>query len=107
MSDDYQVAEPVGVNMPPDKASGMAITALVLGILGLCCCGFVAGIPALVIGFMERGKINRGEASAKGMWMAIVGIVLGIISSILGCLQVIWIFFFGGMNVIQQMSRMH
>ena len=88
-----------------DKASGMAITALIFGILSFCCCGFIAGIPALVLGFMENGKINRGASSAKGKWMAIVAIVLGIISVVMGCIQIIWIFFFGGMHVLQGMMQ--
>lgn len=95
-----------GVPPVPEKASGMAITALVLGILGLpCCCSFFAGIPALIVGFMENGKINRGMSSPKGKGFAIAGIVLGLFSLFLGCLQLIWIIFFGGMNVLQQMAN--
>ncbi len=89
----------------PEKASGMAIAALVLGILGFCCCGIFAGIPALIVGFMENGKINRGESSAKGKGFAVAGIILGFISIILGCLQIIWIAFFGGLNVLQGLAN--
>jgi thiol:disulfide interchange protein len=102
MSDVYQ-AQPVPA--VPDKASGMAIAALVLGILSFCCCGLFAGIPALIVGFMENGKINRGQSSARGKWMAIVGIVMGFISLILTCVQIIWIFFLGGMSVLQQLMQ--
>lgn len=101
MSDVYQ-AQPVA----PEKASGMAIAALVLGILGFCCCGMFAGIPALICGWMENGKINRGESSPKGKGFAVAGMILGIIATILGCIQIIWIFFFGGLNVLQGMSQM-
>lgn len=89
----------------PDKASGMAVAALVLGILSFCCCGFIAGIPALILGFMENGKIGRGESSSKGKWMALVGMILGAISILLSCLQIIWIFFFGGMSVLQGLAN--
>jgi hypothetical protein len=54
---------------------------------------------------MENGKINRGESSSKGKGFAIAGIVLGLISLFLGCLQIIWIIFFGGMNVLQQLAN--
>lgn len=108
MSDAYYPPPPPPPPVQPyavDKASGMAITALIFGILSFCCCGFIAGIPALVLGFMENGKINRGASSAKGKWMAIVAIVLGIISVVMGCIQIIWVFFFGGMQVLQGMMQ--
>jgi hypothetical protein len=98
----YQTAPPPPM---PDKASGMAITALVLGILGFCCCGIFAGIPALIVGFLENGKINRGESSPKGKAFAVAGIILGVISLILGCLQIIWVAFFGGLNVLQGLAN--
>jgi hypothetical protein len=90
-----------------EKASGMAIASLVLGILGFCCCGIIAGIPALIIGYMENGKINRGESSPKGKGFCIAGMILGAIAIVLGCIQIIWIVFFGGMNVLQGMSQSH
>jgi hypothetical protein len=54
---------------------------------------------------MENGKINRGASSPKGKGFAIAGMILGVISIVLGCLQLIWIIFFGGMNVLQQMAN--
>ena len=97
---------PGGYGPPvPDKASGMAIAALVLAILGFCCCGVFAAIPACICGFVENGRINRGVSSPKGKWMAMVGIVVGIIATILGCLQLIWIIFFGGMGALQGLAQ--
>jgi hypothetical protein len=90
----------------PEKASGMAIAALVLGILGLpCCCGCLTGVPALIVGFIENGKINRGESSSKGKGFAITGIILGLISLLGLCVETIWIAFFGGLNVLQQFAN--
>ena len=101
MSETYQ---PVA----PDKASGMAIAALVLGILGApCCCGIFAALPALIVGFIEFGRINRGTSSQKGKTFAIIGMILGIIFSLLGCIQLIWMLFFGGLNVLRSMSHSH
>jgi prepilin-type processing-associated H-X9-DG protein len=49
------------------KTSGMAITSLVLGILGLLTCGVILGIIALV-------KINRSGGRLSGNGLAIAGI---------------------------------
>ena len=89
----------------PDKASGMAVTALVLGILSFCCCGFIAGIPALILGYMENGKIGRHESSPKGKWMVLVGMILGAISILLSCVQILWIFFGGGLAILQGLAN--
>ncbi len=56
-------AEVVGV--PEDKPSGLAITALVLGIVGVVCSwvivlNFALGIAALIIGIIEFKKIGAG-----------------------------------------------
>ncbi|MEJ2367074.1 MAG: DUF4190 domain-containing protein [Acidobacteriota bacterium] len=88
-----------------DKASGMAITALVLGIVGIFCCGWLAGIPALIIGIMEFNKIKRGQASEKGKGFSLAGIVLGIIAILWGCLFTLWFFFLGGTGVMQGMMH--
>ncbi len=105
MSDENMTYDAVSVPAYPDKASGMAIAALVLGILGFCCCGIFAGIPALVLGFIENGKIKRLESSPKGKGFAVAGIILGILSLIVGCLQIIWIMFWGGMSFLQNMAQ--
>ena len=105
MSDELQASSETIQPPAPDKASGMAIAALVLGILGFCCCGCLAGLPALVVGYIENGKIGRGESSEKGKWMVIVAMVLGIISLVMACVQVIWISFFGGLSVLQNLTH--
>ena len=55
---------------------GLAIWALVLGLLSLLCCG-LCSIPAIICGAIAIGRANRGEAGGKGM--AIAGLVLGIV----------------------------
>jgi hypothetical protein len=108
---DYIPPAPEGAPHPPayvDKASGMAITTLVLGILSMpCCCGSVVclgpilSIAALILGFKENGKINSGLASPKGKWMAITGMILGGIGILAGLIYVLWVAFFGGIGVLQ------
>jgi heme/copper-type cytochrome/quinol oxidase subunit 2 len=67
---------------PARRGNGMAVAALVLGILALVTCftvvgGVILGILALVFGFIARGRAKRGEAAGGGM--AIGGIVTGIL----------------------------
>ena len=72
----YQQQQPTG-------GSGLAITALVLGIIGLLTCifvigGFLFGLPAIIVGAIASSKAKKGRATGRGM--AIGGIVLGVIS---------------------------
>ena len=69
---------------PEERASGLAITAMVLGILAIVCSwviglNFALGIAALVIGIIEFKKINEKQSSEKGKGMALAGIILGAI----------------------------
>ena len=56
-----------------------AIWALVLGILGLVCCGLFAGIPAIILGNMAKSEIDASSGLQSGRGMAVAGFVLGII----------------------------
>ncbi len=108
MSDDYHVAEPVQAQpVVADKASGMAIAALVLGILGFCCCGFITGIPALIIGWVENNKINRGESSQRGKGFAVAGIVLGLISLLLTCISLAMYMIYGAAFFTNILHQVH
>ena len=80
---------PSGFNMQQDKASSAAVWALVLGIASWVLCGFLAAIPAWIVGKIEINKINSGRSSQAGKTMATVGMWLGIIQTILGILAII------------------
>lgn len=69
----------------------LAIVSLVLGILGFLCCSstFVVGLAAIVTGFMARGKASSDPANFGGSGMAIGGIILGVLSLLIGA--VYWI----------------
>ncbi|MBI2346252.1 MAG: DUF4190 domain-containing protein [Deltaproteobacteria bacterium] len=67
-------------------ASVKAIAALVLGILSLICCGFIAGIPAIILGRSEMTAIREGRSPIAGEAVAKIGYVLGIIGTVLTCL---------------------
>jgi hypothetical protein len=72
------------MNFAPAKqgASGRAMGAAGLAVLGLFCCGLVAGLPAAILGWLEISAIKEGKSSPEGMMMAQIGLWLGIIGSI-------------------------
>jgi len=61
-------------------ASGRAIASLVLGILSLIGCWFLAGIPALILAYGELKAIDAGESSPAGRGFAKAGQIMGWIS---------------------------
>lgn len=67
--------------------NNLAVISLVLGIVGLVLCGFVAGIPAVIVGNNAKKAVARGEANNGGM--ATAGIVLGWISIAWGIITII------------------
>ena len=94
---------------PSPTAAGqnktMAIVSLVLGILSIVlCCGFLTGIPALVVGFMARGKASSDPNEYGGAGLALGGIITGIIGTLLGLAWAIFYLFFGGVAMIQNMQ---
>lgn len=65
-----------------------AIWALVLGIVGLLCCGIFTAIPALIVGIIANKEIGASGGYQAGRGMAIAGIVLGIAGIVLSLLLV-------------------
>jgi uncharacterized membrane protein YjgN (DUF898 family) len=86
------------------SSSTQAVTALVLGILGVVCCGLLAPI-AWYLGTQEQKAIREGRSPAAGEGLAKAAVVLGIIGTILLVLSIIWIFFWGGMAILQGMAN--
>ena len=71
-------------NLPPveQKASGLAITTLIVGIASctICCyMGFLTGILGIILGIVEKTKIDAGEHAEKGRTMNTWGIILSIV----------------------------
>jgi len=74
---------------PPNDSQ--ATLALVLGILGIVCCGLLAPV-AFFIGNASRNRIKASGGTLGGSGMATAGFVLGIIGMVelaLGILYVI------------------
>ena len=79
------VATPPYVPPPPNQygsqagsASGLAIAALICGILSWVGGSFLAAIPAIICGKIELGKIKRGETSEAGKVFAQIGFWAGL-----------------------------
>jgi hypothetical protein len=64
-----------------------AIWSLVLGIIGLICCGFIAGIPAIILSNMAKKEIATSGEGGGGM--ATAGLVLGVLAVIWGVIYLI------------------
>ena len=62
------------------RTDGKATASLILGILSLVCVGFIAGIPAIILGHMSRSNIRNSMGRLKGDGMALAGLVMGYIS---------------------------
>ncbi len=100
------VTPPPPSGPPAAQASGnRPVTSLVLGIIGIVCCGLAAPF-AWYLGKQELDAIAAGQAPAAGQGMARAGMILGIIGSVLLVLSVFWVILGGGMAVIQSMSGM-
>ena len=74
---------PQAIFTPPPPNDGKAIASLVLGILSLVgCFGALAGIPAIILGFMSKRDISRSGGALGGDGLALGGIITGILSTI-------------------------
>lgn len=60
----------------PTATEGSAITALVLGILGVILCPLILSVPAIIVGRSAQRKIEADPALG-GEGMAKAGVVLG------------------------------
>jgi len=69
------------------ETSGKAVASLILGICSFVFC-FLTGLPAIIFGVLGLGDINDPTKHKSGKGMAISGIVLGSITSVLSFLWV-------------------
>jgi len=78
---------PYGAGAP--KTDGAAIAALVCGIAGFFC--VIPAILAIILGYSSKKRIDRSGGLLGGRGMAQAGIVLGIVTLVLGVLAFILI----------------
>jgi hypothetical protein len=88
---------------PPQAASTQAVVALVLGILSIVtCCGLLGPI-AWYLGNEEGKAIREGRSPAAGQGFAQAGLILGILGTIWMVMWLLWVFFLGGMAMVETM----
>ena len=62
----------------------MAITSLVLGVLGNLCLGPISGLPAIILGHIAYNRTRRQPEVYAGAGLAIAGFILGYVSFVVG-----------------------
>lgn len=75
----------VGYGSPysgPVRTSNLAIGSLISGIVGLCCC--IGSVVGLILGMMAKKEIRESQGTVEGDGLATAGIVISLISLILG-----------------------
>lgn len=77
MEGSMQPMQPAQPAQPPK--SNMPLIAMIMSIVGIFCCGLLA-IAGLILGYIEMGKIDRGEASAEGRGMAKAAVIIGLVA---------------------------
>jgi hypothetical protein len=97
---------PPAAGVPDGQAqkSSLPTISLVLGILSLVCLGFLAGIPAIITGFMGRKK---AKMTGEGAGMSLAGIITGAIGTVLsiaGAIAAVIILAAGGAAVVSAIS---
>ena len=90
-------AAPPPVSSQYEKSK--AVTALVLSILGILCCGPLSVI-AWVLANTERKAIREGRRPQDGDTLATIALILGIIGTIFLAFGLVWIFFMGGLAIL-------
>lgn len=88
------------VASPGQSTSTQAVASLVLGILQFICCPILAPI-AWYLGNQELKAIAAGTSPASGEGIAKAGKILGIIGTVYMICLFLWIFFWGGMVILQ------
>ncbi|MEI2819181.1 MAG: DUF4190 domain-containing protein [Marmoricola sp.] len=77
-----QYGQPYGA-APTGGTNQKALWAMILGILSLCC-GFLLGIPAIILGVIGGKEIAASGGMQQGEGMAKAGLILGVIGTVIG-----------------------
>ncbi|MGN9839401.1 DUF4190 domain-containing protein [Nonomuraea sp. H19] len=71
----------------PRPINGMAVAALILGIVGLITCGLTS-IPGVIVGHLSLSRIKR--TAEEGQGMAVAGLVTSYIMVAIGAILWLW-----------------
>jgi len=74
---------PPGAGYAAPRTDGLAIAALVIGIVSIVCSigclGIVLGPTAAIMGFISRQRIATSGGAIGGGSLALVGLILGVV----------------------------
>ncbi len=83
-----------GMGYAAQRTDGLAIAALVIGIVSIvcsiACLGIILGPTAAIMGFISRQRIQTSGGAVGGGTLALVGLILGIVGFVA---SVAWFFF--------------
>jgi hypothetical protein len=89
---DLHTAYPTTYGAIEKTTSSKAIWSLVLAIIGPCCCTFILGILAIVLGVSARKEIRENPDRLTGDGIALAGIIIGIIDIVIGIgVSIFWL----------------
>ena len=76
---------------------------LVLGILGLVCCGIFTAIPAWIMGSADLKEMDAGTMDPEGRGITNAGKICGMIGCILTIVVIVFQVAFGGLAILTGM----
>jgi hypothetical protein len=76
---------------------------LILGILGLVCCGIFTAIPAWIMGSADLKEMDAGTMDPEGRGITNAGKICGMIGCILTIVVIVVQVAFGGLAVLSGM----
>ncbi len=83
-----------GMGYAGQRTDGLAIAALVIGIVSIvcsvACLGIILGPTAAIMGFISRQRIQTSGGQVGGGTLALVGLILGIVGFVA---SVAWFFY--------------
>jgi Domain of unknown function (DUF4190)/GYF domain 2 len=85
------------------RTEGLSIWSFVLSLVGLFCCGFFAGIPAIICGHIALSRL-KAQPYLGGHGLAVAGLIIGYLATF-G--WIIYLFFLGGIAALQSASQGH
>lgn len=85
----YGPGGPGGYGYSQPQQNQKALWSMILGILGLVCCGIFAAVPALILGNNAKKEIAASGGAQTGEGLAKAGVILGWIGIALSLLSLV------------------
>ena len=83
------------------RTEPLSVWSFVLSLVGLFCCGFIAGVPAIICGHIALSSI-KNKPYLRGRGLAIAGLIIAYIATF-G--WIVYLVFLGGMGALQNAAQ--